>query len=341
VNIKKMATTVAFAALGMMVWVTFKVYFIHDPDNFFEVDARPYLVAWMMDNCKAQQCAKTGDGTPVKSAYEFDEGWLYVLQTTREPGEIYLLVPREDPSLKHLVSVEEQADGDVRIVDTGPRADERRGDSSGRKISLRKQFKYALGALAAVIFGIFWIRRRMNGDKRPLDAMLKGEPEAPRPAVVIGSRVAPQPEPDPLAKTASQYQALMGAPDKAPAVALAPAYIGLLLKAGKASDAVGVFEACIALDAGFRLAQAEDVLPVAKAALAAGRVQSAVAAVRGFDKKYPGHALVPDVYVFSARLMAEKLGNAEMARKLLQHVAERYPGHHLAQEARRTLQAMA
>jgi len=325
-NIRKMATTVAFAALAMMVWVTFKVYFIHDPDNSFEVDARPYMVAWRIDNCGKFQCGN------VKAAYDADEGWLYVIGTSKEPGELYLLVPREDPSEKHLVTVEEEQDGEYRIVDNGPQPGEvTRGGSGGiakkeKKTPLYKQFKYMLGVLAVVILAIFWIRRRASGDKRSLDTML-----------------AEQAEPPPMTAGGIMAQA---ARKEARAESAPPPMdpndpVGSLLKAGKGEEAVRKFEHCIAADPAFRLPRADQVLPLAKAAIAAGNLQAAVAALRGFDKKYPGHELIPDVYVFSAKLMAEKLGNGDMAKKILQHVMDRYPGHHLAQEAKRTLQAMA
>jgi hypothetical protein len=295
-NIKKMATTIAFAALAMLVWTTFKVWFIHDPDHFTEMNARPYLIAWNIDNCAKFQCRNApGDDWPVKGAFEADEGWIYVLNT--QSGEIALLIPREDPSAKHLVTLEEAQDGDIRIVDNGPQPGEvSRGGGKTKGIPLYKQFKYMLGVLAIVIVAIFWIRRRASGDKRSLDTMLQE-----------------QAEPPPMDAAGIMAQAARKAPRS---VAATPAPV---------------------LDAN----DPENVLPRAKAALASGNVEAAVAALRGFDKKYPGHVLIPDVYVFSAKLMAEKLGNSDMAKKLLQHVMDRYPGHYLAQEAKRTLHAMA
>ena len=62
--------------------------------------------------------------------------------------------------------------------------------------------------------------------------------------------------------------------------------------------------------------------------------------MRGFDKTFPGHSLIPDVFVFSAKLLAEDFKNHDMARKILEHVVAKYPGHHLAQEARNYLKGM-
>jgi hypothetical protein len=105
-------------------------------------------------------------------------------------------------------------------------------------------------------------------------------------------------------------------------------------------DQLKSFKARLAADANFRLARAEDVLPIARAARAAGDSKAAVAAVRGFDKAFPGHALIPDVFVFSAKVLAEDFKNNDMARKILEHVIARYPGHYLAQEARNYLKEM-
>src|SRR5262249_1409842 len=108
----------------------------------------------------------------------------------------------------------------------------------------------------------------------------------------------------------------------------------------KEAEALKVFKACVAANPAFRLAQPDEVMPLAKAARAAKDPNAAVAAARGVDKAHPGHALIPDVYIFSAKPTAEDLGNIDMARKILQHVMTKYPGHYLAQEAKRYLQSL-
>lgn len=226
------------------------------------------------------------------------------------------------------------------------------------KLSPRRQWKWMMGGLATIILAVYWLRRRATGDKRSISQVLGGEAgaaQAPRDAIAIGSRVdggaqalatamaAPKAtdEAEGLRKRGLQFQALMAQADKSHGLELGRLYLGLLLKARNEPEAVKVFKECIAADPAFRLAQAEEVLPIAKAARAAGDPQAAVAALRGFDKAYPGHGLIPEVYVFSAKLMAEDLRNTEMARKILQHVLERYPGHFIAQDAKRYLESMS
>jgi TolA-binding protein len=164
--------------------------------------------------------------------------------------------------------------------------------------------------------------------------MARAEAKGGTPRGTTGT--ASPPGKDPLDAAGQQLQRLLQT-DKPRAAELGREHVCALVKAGRREDAVKAFEQCTAIDPAFRLAAAEQVLPLAKAALEAGNVPTAISALRGFDKKYPGHALIPDVYVFSAKLMAEKMGQVETARKILQHIVERFPGHHLAQEARRTL----
>jgi len=177
------------------------------------------------------------------------------------------------------------------------------------KLGIYRQFKWALGGLAMLIIGYYWIRKKLYGDKT-IDAAFPEKPAKGAPKVQIGSRVA-------------------GA-TPAPAAPAAPSV----------DDQLNGFKAKLAADPGFRIARAEDVLPIARAARAAGDSKTAVAAVRGFDKAFPAHALIPDVFVFSAKVLAEDFKNHDMARKILEHVVARYPGHYLAQEARNYLKEM-
>ena len=224
-------------------------------------------------------------------------------------------------------------------------------------LSLRKKWKYLTGVLAAVILAVYWIRRKMTGDKRALKEILGGESPAAaavRDAIVIGSRANPAAAPaasagsanpkgndgPDLKKLGTQFEYYMGQPDKAQGLDAGRRYLAALIAAKDDAGAIKVLKRCAAVDPAFRLSSADDVLPLAKAARSAGDPQGAVLAVRGFDKAFPGHALIPDVFLFTAKLLAEDMRNPEMARKILEHVLQKYPGHYLAQEARRYLQSM-
>jgi len=220
--------------------------------------------------------------------------------------------------------------------------------------SVRQKWKWLTGALGAVILAAYWVRRKMTGDTRSLSDVMGGKESpakaAARDALVIGSKVGaaaaapaaapPGNEAEELRKAGLQFQTMIGQPDKAKGLELGRRYIAMLLKAKNETEALKAFKACVAADPAFRLSQAEDVLPLAKAARAAKDPHAAIAAVRGFDKAFPGHAQIPDVFVFSAKLLAEDMNNPAMARKILEHVLQKYPGHYLAQEAKRYLQSM-
>jgi tetratricopeptide (TPR) repeat protein len=224
------------------------------------------------------------------------------------------------------------------------------------KPSVYRQYKWALGALACVFLAVYWVRKKLAGDHEAAAAVFRPDsaPPVTRETAVIGSRIDDgghsQEVAAAVAKTAGdaedlrkcglQYQALIAQADKSKGIEAGRRYVSLLLKARNVAEALKIFKECIAADPAFRLALPEEVLPVAKAARAAGDPQAAIAALRGFDKAYPGNALIPDVFVFTAKLMAEDLRNPGMAKKILEHVLQRYPGHQLAPEAKRYLQSM-
>lgn len=225
-------------------------------------------------------------------------------------------------------------------------------DAAGSRTSLRKQFKYWLGLLSLLIIAIYWVYRWKTGDKRSLQQVIGGESKEDkvlaearmqRDAIRIGSGIGEKPlaeDPNSRAALSAQFRSLINQPDKAPALEVAQRFITQCVKDREQSEALGVFRECLAVNPAFRPGRGEDALPLAKAARAAGEVKLAVAALRGFDKNFPGHANIPDVFVFSAKIMAEDMKNTDMAKKIYQHVLDKYPGHYMASEAKRGLQAL-
>ena len=184
------------------------------------------------------------------------------------------------------------------------------------KMTRRRQGKIILAGFALLIVGIYWFRRWRTGDTRSMKQLARGE---------TGAEMAVE-----LAVASRGTVSSAAVPRKSGPKAPPPAPV----------DPVADFKKRLAGDAAHRASSAEEAWTIARAARKAGDTAVAVAAVRGFDKAWPGHALVPEVYLFSARMMAEDLGNPDMARKIAQHILQKYPGHFVAPEAKRLLAAL-
>jgi hypothetical protein len=113
-------------------------------------------------------------------------------------------------------------------------------------------------------------------------------------------------------------------------------YLGLLMTAGNAREALALFEQTRAAYAGFTLKDAERLPPLARAALDASKPALAAELLRGFDRRHPGHPDLPEVYVLGARVMLQA-ERATEARQLFAYVAKKYPDSAAAQEAKRFL----
>jgi TolA-binding protein len=83
--------------------------------------------------------------------------------------------------------------------------------------------------------------------------------------------------------------------------------------------------------------EASLVVPLARHALERGRYEQAGALLRGFDKRWPGHADLPEVYLLGGRVLAEGARNEAGARRLFEHVLAAYPDSAAAAQARRFL----
>jgi TolA-binding protein len=186
------------------------------------------------------------------------------------------------------------------------------------RMSRRGRGKWILAAAALVVLGIYFVRRAVTGDTRSLKQLVRGESGAER-AVAIA------------AATKGAASGLDGA--AALKRANAP-------PAPPPPDPLDEFRKRLAADASHRPSSAEDAWSIARAARKAGDTATAVAALRGFDKAWPGHALVPEMYLFSAKMMAEDMGNPDMARRIAAHIVQKYPGHFAAPEAKRLLESL-
>jgi len=117
-------------------------------------------------------------------------------------------------------------------------------------------------------------------------------------------------------------------------------YLALLVKSQNWREALDLVEEALARRADWTPRNAESIAPLARAALQKGRPQLAATLIRGFDKKHPNHPDIPQVYFVGAQLMAETARKPDDARRILQHLLQKYGNDPVAEEAKRYLEVL-
>ena len=90
-------------------------------------------------------------------------------------------------------------------------------------------------------------------------------------------------------------------------------------------------------DPAFRLENPETIATVVTHAAESGHSQLAVELARDFDTRFPKSPDRPRTLLTAARLLAERFGRDEEARRLLEGLEQRYPDHPLAEEFAKAL----
>jgi hypothetical protein len=118
-------------------------------------------------------------------------------------------------------------------------------------------------------------------------------------------------------------------------------YLDLLMASSNEREALPLAEEALGRNAEWRPRKTEHIVPLARAAMAAGKNDLAARLIKGFDKKYRAHADVPAIYLIGAQLMLAAGGPAlEQARRILEYLVEKFPEHPAGQEGARTLDRM-
>jgi len=117
-------------------------------------------------------------------------------------------------------------------------------------------------------------------------------------------------------------------------------YLALLVKSQNWREALDLVEEALARRADWNPRHAESIAPLARAALQKGRPQLAATLIRGFDKKHANHPDIPQVYFVGAQLMAETARKPDDARRILQHLLQKYGNDPVAEEAKRYLEVL-
>jgi hypothetical protein len=129
-----------------------------------------------------------------------------------------------------------------------------------------------------------------------------------------------------------ELYALQG--DDAATLAHGQQWLAALARAGQPKEALAAWRTLRGLDPAFEIQEGDAVLPIATAASRRGEHELAIGLMRGFDKRFPGHADLPGVAFLGARLLSEHARQHGKAAQLLRAVLARYPDHAIAGEAR-------
>lgn len=114
-------------------------------------------------------------------------------------------------------------------------------------------------------------------------------------------------------------------------------YLDLLMRSDNARQALPMVEDTLKRSPAWAPRETSHIVPLARAALAAGQPALAARLVRGFDKKHRMHPDTPFVYLIGAQAMLQAGGASPQVEQLLQMLVQKYPQHPAGQEARRTL----
>ena len=135
-----------------------------------------------------------------------------------------------------------------------------------------------------------------------------------------------------------RYQRLLEATGKQEsALKHAAEYIPKLVMEKRMFQALDIFERSYKANPEFQLQNGDHVIELAKAAHVANRHVLAIDLMRRFDKRYPGNAHIPSVYLLSAKILNEKFGKHKEASQILLALQSRFPDHDLASESRQYL----
>lgn len=114
-------------------------------------------------------------------------------------------------------------------------------------------------------------------------------------------------------------------------------YLSLLLRKGMDDEALTLFRAMREKEATVAPDRPGELLALAGAARRRREYSEALALVKGFDKRFPKHAEIPNVYLFVAQVLSENLRQDASARQLLAVLLARYPEHQTSIGARQLL----
>lgn len=141
-------------------------------------------------------------------------------------------------------------------------------------------------------------------------------------------------QPGDLAANLRLHRLLLAVPgQEAAMLAHATAWLPTLLRNGQGRQATEVLEAIWQQNPDYQPATAGLILPLATAMLEARRHDGVARLIKGFDRRFPGHADTAAIYVLGARLLIEHKRDEAQARRVLEAVRQHFPDSPAAAEA--------
>ncbi|MDO4769147.1 MAG: hypothetical protein Q4A11_02100 [Brachymonas sp.] len=116
-------------------------------------------------------------------------------------------------------------------------------------------------------------------------------------------------------------------------------FIELLMKNRSCAEALQVYKDCTHKAPNYLPDSAAVTWVLAKDAWKTHDSTLTLQLLRGFDRRFPRHPLVPDVYALIARVLHQGLDKHEQARAVLRSLQKRYPHHPSTLEVERMLSA--
>ena len=111
-------------------------------------------------------------------------------------------------------------------------------------------------------------------------------------------------------------------------------FIALLMRSKLESEALGVYQTCVAKDPAFSVDDPSHVVAFARTLWRAGDARAALALLKGFDRRNAGHASIPDAYELAARVLIQGMDRRDLALPILQTMKKRYPKTPQTEEVR-------
>lgn len=144
--------------------------------------------------------------------------------------------------------------------------------------------------------------------------------------------------PEDLPANQRLHRLLLAVPgQEAAMLAHATEWLPRLMRKGNAHQAVEVLEAIWKHQPDYQPALGVFYLPLAEAMFETRRYESAARLIRGFDRRFPGHADIPSIYLLGARLLIEHQRDEAQARRVLEALRLHFPDSTAAAEALKLL----